>query len=119
MTLIITVLHVMAALALIGVVLLQRGSGNDMGAAFGGSSQSVFGARGGGSFMGKLTAGVATIFMLTSLTLSIFTTQQSASVSVMDEVKQEQQAPEATPVPAKENKKTIPTEGGAKPVPVQ
>ncbi|MEO5367955.1 MAG: preprotein translocase subunit SecG [Magnetococcus sp. WYHC-3] len=71
MSLILTVLHVLAALTLIFVVLIQKGSGADMGAAFGGSSQSVFGARGGGSFMGKLTGGVAALFLFTSLVLNI------------------------------------------------
>ena len=86
MTLIITVTHVLVSLALIFVVLLQKGSGADMGAAFGGSSQSVFGARGSGSFLGKMTAGLATVFMLTSLSLAFFTTQKGANVSVMEEM---------------------------------
>ncbi|MEG3638871.1 preprotein translocase subunit SecG [Magnetococcus sp. PR-3] len=121
MTLLITVLHVMACFILIGVVLLQKGSGTDMGAAFGGgSSQSVFGASGGGSFMGKFTAGVGTVFMLTSLTLAFITTSDGGSSSVMEGVKapaaQEQQAPVAPIVP-KEAKPE--TSGSAKPIPVQ
>jgi len=54
-----------------------------MGAAFGGSSQSVFGSRGSGSFLGKLTATLATVFMITSLSLAFFTTQKGAGVSIM------------------------------------
>ena len=83
MALIVTVVHILVSLALIFVVLLQKGSGADMGAAFGGSSQSVFGSRGSGSFLGKLTATLATIFMVTSLSLAFFTTQRGAGVSVM------------------------------------
>ncbi|MBF0624595.1 MAG: preprotein translocase subunit SecG [Magnetococcales bacterium] len=86
MTLILTVIHIMAALALIFVVLVQKGSGADMGAAFGGSSQSLFGARGSGSFLGKLTAVLATVFMVTSLTLAFFTTRDTGgSDSVMQQ----------------------------------
>ena len=73
MTTLLLILHVTVCLALIAIVLLQGGKGADVGAVFGaGSSQTVFGARGGQSFMGKLTAGVAIIFMLTSLFLAYF-----------------------------------------------
>ncbi|MBF0108048.1 MAG: preprotein translocase subunit SecG [Magnetococcales bacterium] len=104
MTLIITVVHILVSLALIFVVLLQKGSGADMGAAFGGSSQSVFGARGSGSFLGKLTATLATIFMVTSLSLAFFTTQKGAGTSVMGVSSTEPTATEKKqPVPAPEN----------------
>ncbi|MBF0369988.1 MAG: preprotein translocase subunit SecG [Magnetococcales bacterium] len=93
MSLIITVIHIMVSVALVFVVLLQKGSGADMGSAFGGSSQSVFGAQGSGSFLGKLTAGLATIFMITSLTLAFFTTQESAGISIMSEPVVEQSQP--------------------------
>jgi preprotein translocase subunit SecG len=66
----ITLLHVLGCLILIMIVLLQAGKGANMGAAFGGSSQTVFGSSGAGTFLGKLTAAVAIIFMLTSLTLT-------------------------------------------------
>ncbi|MBF0177218.1 MAG: preprotein translocase subunit SecG [Magnetococcales bacterium] len=83
MTLILTVIHLLVAFGIIFVVLVQKGSSADMGAAFGGSSQSLFGARGSGSFLGKVTAFLATIFMLTSLTLAFFTTRSTSSDSVM------------------------------------
>lgn len=77
------ILHVLVCLALIAIVLLQGGKGAQVGASFGaGSSQTVFGATGGQSFMGKLTAGAAIIFMLTSLTLAYFY-GQPGSGSVM------------------------------------
>jgi preprotein translocase subunit SecG len=66
----VTVLHVVACIILILVILLQAGKGANMGAAFGGSSQTVFGSSGPASFLGKMTTVVAILFMLTSLTLS-------------------------------------------------
>ncbi len=83
MTLILTALHLFVAFGIIFVVLIQKGSSADMGAAFGGTSQSVFGARGSGSFLGKVTALLATVFMLTSLSLAFFTTRSTTSDSVM------------------------------------
>jgi len=71
----------MVALVLIGVILIQRGQGADMGASFGGGgAQTLFGSRGSGSFLGKLTGGLAAAFMLTSLTLAFFSQQQTGSV---------------------------------------
>ena len=66
----VTVLHIIACLMLVFVVLLQAGKGADMGAAFGGSSQTIFGSSGPGTFLGKMTTVVAAVFMLTSLILS-------------------------------------------------
>jgi preprotein translocase subunit SecG len=66
----VTVLHIVACIVLICVVLLQAGKGADMGAAFGGSSQTIFGSGGPGTFLGKMTTVVAAVFMLTSLALS-------------------------------------------------
>ncbi len=64
-----TVLHVVACIMLILIVLLQTGKGADMGAAFGGSTQTVFGSSGPAGFLNKLTTGVAILFMVTSLSL--------------------------------------------------
>jgi len=73
--------HMLVAVLLIGVVLIQRGQGADMGASFGGGgAQTLFGSRGSGSFLGKATGGLAAIFMLTSLTLAFFTQQQAGSI---------------------------------------
>lgn len=77
------ILHVVACIALILIVLLQTGKGADMGAMFGGgSSQTVFGSSGPGTFFGKATTVVATIFMLTSLWLAYTATNRG---SVMEE----------------------------------
>ncbi len=65
------VLHVIVSLFLIAVVLLQRGKGAEIGAVFGGgASSTVFGSRGAGNFLTKLTTASAVIFMSTSLALS-------------------------------------------------
>ena len=74
---IILVLHVMAAVVMIGLILLQQGKGAEMGASFGsGSSQTVFGAAGSASFLTKLTWGLALYFFTTSLVLAIFAHQR-------------------------------------------
>lgn len=63
-------IHILVCLALILIVLLQTGKGASMGAAFGGSSQTVFGSGGAATFLTKLTTIVAVVFMLTSLLLA-------------------------------------------------
>jgi preprotein translocase subunit SecG len=69
----IVILHIVVSVALILVILLQTGKGSDIGAVFGGgSSQTLFGSTGPTSFLSKLTAGAAIIFMLTSLFLAYF-----------------------------------------------
>jgi preprotein translocase subunit SecG len=76
----VTILHVLACLILIMIVLLQAGKGANMGAAFGGSSQTVFGSSGAGTFLGKMTAGVAIVFMLTSLVLTYTAAHRGSSL---------------------------------------
>lgn len=94
-----TVLHVIVAFIMVGVILLQSGKGAEIGAAFGGSSQTVFGARGASTMLSKLTAITATIFMLTSLTLAILSKQKNyASTLGLD--KPPAAAPAAVPTPS-------------------
>jgi preprotein translocase subunit SecG len=70
-TIFLTVLHVMVCFVLVIVVLLQHGKGADIGAVFGGgASSTVFGSRGAGNFLTKLTTASALIFMVTSLSLA-------------------------------------------------
>jgi preprotein translocase subunit SecG len=88
-------LHVIVSAILIGMVLLQKGKGADIGAAFGGASQTVFGPRGAQSFLAKLTTGAAILFMVTSLGLAITSSKRS---SVMENVKQPQQTAPAVPL---------------------
>ncbi|MBI5576404.1 MAG: preprotein translocase subunit SecG [Deltaproteobacteria bacterium] len=67
------VIHVIVSIALILIILLQTGKGSDIGAVFGGgSSNTLFGSSGPTSFLGKLTAGAAVVFMITSLFLAYF-----------------------------------------------
>jgi len=80
MTTIIVILHVLVCLALIFIVLLQHGKGAGIGAAFGGSSQTVFGSTGAAPFLAKLTAVAAILFMITSLGLTFLSRQKEASV---------------------------------------
>lgn len=68
-----TVVHVLITLSIVGLVLLQQGRGADAGAGFGGgSSGSLFGARGAASFLSRTTAVLATLFFVSSLTLAYF-----------------------------------------------
>jgi len=76
------------------IVLLQKGKGAGMGAAFGGSSQTVFGSSGASSFMHKVTTIVAVVFMLTSLGLSFFS-GQGTTTSIMEGVSQTENVPVA------------------------
>jgi len=76
----ITVLHVLVAIFLIVVVLLQSGKGGGIG-SLGGSNTNVFGARGAGNFLTKMTAACAVIFFLTSLTLSILSSKTGSVVA--------------------------------------
>lgn len=89
MKLLIIALHISVCIALILIVLLQKGKGAGMGAAFGGSSQTLFGSSGATSFMHKVTTIIAIVFMLTSLGLSIFFGKGGSS-SLMEEVPQTQ-----------------------------
>ena len=77
------VIHVIVAVALILIVLLQAGKGAGIGAAFGGASQTVFGPRGPGNFLSKLTTAAAGIFMITSLVLAIFSSQYIGGSVIM------------------------------------
>ena len=96
-TKLIIVVHVLVALAVIGLVLLQHGKGADMGSGFGGgSSGSLFGASGSANFLSRATAILATVFFLTSLGLGYLATHKpKAGSGVMDAVKTEQAAPAA------------------------
>ncbi|WP_163832346.1 preprotein translocase subunit SecG [Spartinivicinus ruber] len=65
--------HVLAALALIGLILLQQGKGAEAGASFGGgASQTIFGSQGAGNFLTRVTAILATVFFITSFSLALF-----------------------------------------------
>ena len=67
--------HMLVCMALIVIVLLQTGKGSDMGAAFGGASQTVFGSGGRQTFLSRLTAGAAVVFMITCLFLAWYSSK--------------------------------------------
>ena len=74
----VVVVHVIVAVAIVGLMLLQQGKGADAGASFGaGASQTVFGSSGSGNFLVRATTVAATIFFVTSLALAIFARSQS------------------------------------------
>ncbi len=101
---VVLVVHVLVALTVIGLVLLQHGKGADMGSGFGGgSSGSLFGASGSANFLSRATAVLATVFFLTSLGLAYMATHRTKpSGGVMDAVKTEKSAPAAViPAPVK------------------
>ena len=106
MTILITVVHVIVCIFLIAVVLLQSGKSADIAAAFGGmGSQTAFGTRTAATVLSKATTWAAIVFMLTSITLSIFASRRSASTgSVLDGTKsvptKTAPAPTQKPAPA-------------------
>ncbi len=78
------VVHVSVCFLMIAAILLQAGKGAEIGAAFGGSSQTVFGSRGPANFLSKVTVAAAVIFMVTSLTLAYLSRQGAYSSTVID-----------------------------------
>ena len=79
--------HIVIAITLIGLILIQQGKGADAGAAFGGgASSTVFGSQGSSSFMTRATGILATIFFITSLSLAYLSTQKVNPTSVVDTV---------------------------------
>lgn len=83
------IIHVIVCFLMIASILLQAGKGAEIGAAFGGSSQTVFGSRGPGTFLSKVTIGAAVIFMLTSLGLALLSKERTFSSTVIDLNKKE------------------------------
>ena len=89
MQLILTVLHLLLAIGLIALILIQHGRGADAGAAFGsGASATVFGARGSASFLSRTTGILAALFFLTSMAMAYFAAQVGEPKGLMDNVEQ-------------------------------
>jgi preprotein translocase subunit SecG len=88
MVILITIVHIIVCLFLIIVVLLQSGKSGDIAAAFGGmGSQTAFGPRGAATVLSKATTWSAIIFMVTSITLSVYASRHSGTNSVLQGVK--------------------------------
>lgn len=100
------IIHSLAAIAIIGLILLQQGKGAAAGASFGGgASQTVFGSEGSGNFFTRATAIIATIFFCTSFGLAVIAKNQSKVATqglVVPAAVQQQEVPAATDVPASE-----------------
>ena len=99
--------HVLVALAIIGLVLLQHGKGADMGSGFGGgASSSLFGATGSANFLSRTTAVLATLFFLLSLALAYVATKRPVETGggVMDAVKQQDAVRKDQPAKKEEQK---------------
>jgi preprotein translocase subunit SecG len=118
----VTIIHILAAAGVIGLVLLQHGKGADMGAAFGsGASGSLFGVSGSSNFMSKATAACVAVFFATSLTLAYMASHRAGNGSVVSSaVKAQQAKPDAakslqtTPTTPAE---TAPADSAAKDIP--
>ena len=108
---VIVVIHLLGALGVVGLVLLQHGKGADAGASFGsGASGTVFGSQGSATFLSRVTAILAAVFFMTSLGLGFFAKEKSDALSQVGlpdpavlEVKQEK--PAAGDVPVLEGQK--------------
>ena len=105
----ILVFHVLLALAIIGLILIQHGKGADMGAGFGsGASSTVFGSGGAGNFLTRLTTGIAIAFFLTSFGLAYFAKEGSTAardigIPVIEEIVQDVPAEGGGELPAFED----------------
>ncbi len=108
MTILLTIVHVIVSLFLIGVVLLQTGKRADLAGAFGGGgSQTAFGTRGAATVLAKATTIGAVMFMLTSIGLTVASSQQVGSGATV--LPEDQPAPISAPAPA-DGTETLPTE---------
>ena len=110
----ILLVHVLAALGIVGLVLVQHGKGADMGAAFGsGASGSLFGSAGSANFLSRTTAVLAAVFFVTSLSLAFIASNKPKTTgSVMQNAVQSQSL--STPAPAGVDKTGIPADSGSK-----
>ena len=102
MTIVLTVFHVLFALCLMLVVLIQAGKGSDIGAAFGGgASNTMFGPRGATTVLHKITAGLAAGFMFTSLLLAVLAGQPATRSIIRDDAPGPAAPAGGAPAPAK------------------
>lgn len=81
----ILIIHVLLAIALVGLILLQQGKGADAGASFGGgASQTVFGSSGSGNFLSSATAWIAAALFVTSFALAYYAKQKADAIATAD-----------------------------------
>jgi preprotein translocase subunit SecG len=111
LTTVLVVLHVLVALSIIGLVLLQHGKGADMGSGFGGgASGSLFGATGSANFLSRTTAVLAALFFLLSLALAYTATRRPAEEGggVIDVIRNQQQQQQQVPAPSQKPAADVP-----------
>jgi preprotein translocase subunit SecG len=115
----VTIIHILAAAGVIGLVLLQHGKGADMGAAFGsGASGSLFGVTGSSNFMSKATAICVAVFFATSLTLAYMASHRTGSGSVVNAAVKAQEVKSEAKKPAETKPlETTPTGNAARDIP--
>lgn len=115
---IIWVLHLLVALSVVVLVLLQQGKGADMGAAFGsGASGSLFGSTGSANFLSRTTAILAATFFLTSLGLTYISAhrgQQAGLMQAHQKTQVQPAAPAGVPAPAQPAGSAVPGNAGSK-----
>lgn len=111
--------HVISALGIVGLVLVQHGKGADMGAAFGsGASGSLFGATGSANFLSRTTAVLAVVFFLTSLSLAYFASNRAkTSGGVMQDAVQSAPASAASSVVGEKSGSSADSESKTKDIP--
>jgi len=98
---IVLVAHILVAVMIVGLVLLQRGKGAEAGTGFGaGASGTVFGARGSANFLSRATGVLATLFFISSLALAYLSTQRTAPASLLEAVPAQQSPAPQGPAPA-------------------
>lgn len=107
-------IHILVAIAIIGLVLMQHGKGADMGAAFGsGASGSLFGATGSANFLSRATGILAAVFFTTSLTLAyIGSNKPKTTGSLMQDTVQSQSV--SQPASAGGESPAVPVDAGSK-----
>ena len=99
---ILLILHVLFALAIVGLVLLQRGEGGGLGMGGGGNMQGLMSARGTASMMTRATAIAAALFFVSSLALSIMVSDRGDSTSIVDDIGTEAPVETVPTVPTSE-----------------
>jgi preprotein translocase subunit SecG len=118
---ILVVLQIISAIGVIALVLIQQGKGADMGAAFGGgSSGGLFGAAGSANFLSRVTAVFATIFFLSTLGITLFSSTKSQNAGVLSGTSAPVVAPAAevpAPAPAAPGSPVAPVTGSGQSVP--
>tara|TARA_B110000967_G_scaffold195145_1_gene224342 strand:- start:30 stop:389 length:360 start_codon:yes stop_codon:yes gene_type:complete len=108
----ILIFHFVIAVGLIGLILLQQGKGAEAGASFGsGASQTVFGSGGGWNFFSKMTAILATIFFVTSVSLAVIAKDKTIiQEALLPELESISYQPEAMDIPSLDTRKTMSSE---------